>query len=337
MATQLRRLPGDVLDLLAVRGGIFTARDAQAKGITLNRLRRLREAGLLMRLARGVYAEVETSENAGPWSAFALRSRAFTLAHGPNAYAAGWSAVAIHGLPTISPPPARPVVIVADSRGRLDDDTCYGRVRSSQLPSTHRSLVDECQVTSIERTVIDIARTAPRDEALVVADAALAWGLERESLLSVVDDAYRWPGVAAAAWIVGHADPYSETAIETLGRLAFIEGDLPVPISNAWIELGSRRVRPDHLLDDLWMVFEGDGAQKYNNRVDAGSVIDQQREREWWLRNAGFEIGVRYGWKLARYDRTGLTKRIRASIANRPPRPRRCEWYRDPLTYRLGR
>jgi hypothetical protein len=54
-------------------------------------------------------------------------------------------------------------------------------------------------VTSVARTVVDLARSVPFEEAVVVADAALAGGLvDRAELEQAVRRAQRWPGVPAA-------------------------------------------------------------------------------------------------------------------------------------------
>ncbi len=168
---------------------------------------------------------------------------------------------------------------------------------------------------------------------MVLADAALASGTTVEKLTHVLGMQLGWPGASAARWVVEHADAYAESPLEALGRLTFIEHDLPVPVSNAWIELGPVRLRPDHLLDDRWLIFEGDGDTKYNNRLDAATVIRHQREREWQLREHGLEVH-RYGWPDARHSRGQLAERFRAVIAAHPPRTHPCPWYRERRTYR---
>lgn len=328
---RLTRLPGDVENVLTNNYHLITPKSAHVADIGSRRIRRLCEQGFLVRLARGVYASREIIENADPWEAFALKSRAFVHAAGPHSYASGWSAVALAGLPTISPPPELPRAVVPDGLGS-DYDSPFGHVRAVALPIEHRTTIDGCRLVAADRMLVDLARTAARDEALVVADAALASGLCRDRLREVIAMEDGWPGITSARWVIRYADPYAETALESLGRLTFIEHDLPIPISNAWIDLESHRYRPDHLLDRQWMLFEGDGSQKYDNRLDAGRVITAQREREWRLRENGFEIG-RYGWYDARYARPQLADRFRIMIAHRPHREPYL-WYRDSQTYR---
>lgn len=329
MVNRMKAIPPDVRRLLAWGDGVFSVADAHRQGVSRDRIVRLVKAGLLVRLARGAYAAAEAYASATEWQAFALRSRAFALACGSEAVVAGWSAVAVRGLPTIGSPPELPLVYVpADARA--SHDSMFGRVRAVALPRDQRVLLKSVQATSVARTVVDVGRRAPRDEALVVADAALARYVSVEELRRMLVFQSGWPGIGDAAWIVAHADGYAETPLETLGRLAFIEDDLPVPVSNTWVELDRRRFRLDHLLARRWLAFEGDGGDKYNNRLDAGRVVKREREREGLLRDAGLHV-VRYEWEPARYNRRLLAYRFRSAIAAAPERSEPFPWWRQPI------
>ncbi len=324
----MRTLPDDVTRLLRAGRGVFGVSEAQACGVTRARVARLAQAGTLVRLADGVYAAAEEYAAAVPWRAFALRARAFLRTCGPQAVAAGWSAAVLVHLPTIGEPPPLPLAHVPREAGRSSNNR-YGLVRAVPLPPEHQSVRNGCGVTSFPRTVVDLARTAPRADALVVADAAASTPHAVAAFGAVLEYQASWPGSRAASWVIEHADPYAESALETLGRLTFLEYDLPVPVSNAWIDTGRRRYRVDHLLPDRWLVFEGDGSLKYDNRLDAGRVVADQREREWQLRELGLEV-VRYGWELARHDRRRLAARFEAALATCPERTASVPWWRHP-------
>lgn len=321
------QLPADVARLLGQGHGVLKTTEAEQSSVTRARLARLADRRLLVRLARGVYADASVYAAADEWQAFELRTRAFTLACGPPAVASEWSAGVVWRLPTISGPPDLPLVVAPECSGSAVNSR-YGRVRTASLPPHHRGVVHGAASTVLPRTVIDIARTAPRADALVVADAALTTRMTVESLCKVLEIEAGWPGSTSAAWAVSHADPYAESPLETLGRLTFIEHDLPVPVSNVWVAVGGVRYRVDHLLPDRWLVFEGDGALKYDNRLDAGSVIAEQREREWRLRAAGLTV-LGYDWQLARHDRRELARRFAAVIAGHPVRTEPFPWWRD--------
>lgn len=335
MVVDREPLPADVQRLLRSGHGVFHVREAERLRISRGRVARLAQAGALTRLADGAYVDAWEYAKAGEWTAFALRSRAFTLACGPQAVAAAWSAGVLLDVPTISSPPSLPLAFVPHGV-RAGSNNMYGCVRAVALPRSHCAFASGCWLTPLPRTVVDIARTSSRADALVVADAALSTRMSAVALRRVLDFEAGWRGVRDATWVVEHADPYAESPLETLGRLTFIEYGLPLPISNAWVEVGRDRYRVDHLLPDRWLAFEGDGSLKYDGRGDAGRVVAEQREREWRLRESGVEV-VRYGWDLARHDRGRLAARFRQIIADRPARPEPIRWWRAPApTPRLG-
>ena len=85
------------------------------------------------------------------------------------------SAAAMHGLP---------VWPDALTRVHLTRPDAQGRVRSSMhlhqvdLPAEETTLIDGCSVTSLARTVVDVARTEGFVRSVAAADAALARGLD---------------------------------------------------------------------------------------------------------------------------------------------------------------
>ncbi|NED99921.1 type IV toxin-antitoxin system AbiEi family antitoxin domain-containing protein [Phytoactinopolyspora halotolerans] len=198
MTAHLSRLPGDVEELLALGGGLLTVGSAQAAGVTRPRLQRLVRADLLVQLAYGTYAGREDYENASPWQAFALRSRAFAAVCGPEAHAAGWSAVAVRELPTVGRPPEKPVVVVPPG-SRADGNYAFGDIRAVALPPEHRTVVDGCPTLTDARLVVDLTRTEDREQGLVLADAVLAAGTMMDDLRDVLEMQRRWPGVAEAS------------------------------------------------------------------------------------------------------------------------------------------
>lgn len=320
-------LPPDVANLLRRGRGVLKTSEAESFGVTRARLTRLADAEALVRLARGVYADAAAYRAADEWRTFELRTRAFVLACKPGTVAGGWSSAAVWGLPTIGEPPLLPLALSPRGSGCAVNSR-YGEVRAVSLPRHHQVMVRGCLTTPLSRTVVDVARTAERADALVVADAALTTRMTVAALRDVLDLQARWPGAANAAWIVAHSDPYAESPLESLGRLTFLEHDLPVPVSNAWVEAGGFHYRVDHLLPDRWLAFEGDGSVKYDNRSDAGRVIADQQEREWRLREAGISV-VRYDWRLARHDRPQLARRFASMIAAHPIQLDPVRWWRD--------
>jgi hypothetical protein len=125
-----------------------------------------------------------------------------------------------------------------------------------------------------------------------------------------------------------HADPNAESALETLGRFACIEYDLPLPVSNAWVGIDGPELRVDHLWPYHWVCGEADGGLKFNNRNDAALIVQQQSDREFRLRRLGLDL-ARYGWAEAYYRRRNLAGRFAAALLDNPPREQPIRWWLD--------
>jgi hypothetical protein len=119
----------------------------------------------------------------------------------------------------------------------------------AHLPAAHRWTLGRLRVVSDEWAVVDVARSARLPDSLVVADEAARRGLD---LAGVLPHMRRWAGVGRAAWVVERAEPTVESPLETLGRFTFIEYDLPMPVTNAWVGRDGPEWRLDGLLPWHW-------------------------------------------------------------------------------------
>lgn len=148
-------------------------------------------------------------------------------------------------------------------------------------------------VTSVERTVVDLARTLPFAAAVVTADSAL-YGKKTtlNRLYRVLDDCHGWPGTRAAADVLDFSHPLAESPLESISRVAFRDGGLPPPALQAWIA-GSRGTigRVDFLWVEQRTIAEADGAMKYADPARARMQLRRDTE----LRRAGYEV-VHFTW-----------------------------------------
>jgi hypothetical protein len=116
-------------------------------------------------------------------------------------------------------------------------------------------------VTSVARTLVDLARHDRRD-AIMAVDAAL-----REDLVTVAEidleltDAIGWPGVRQARAVLALADPRAESPLESITRLALHDDGFPCPEPQFWI--GADRV--DFYWPKYGFVLEADGREKYQD------------------------------------------------------------------------
>ena len=226
------------------------------------------------------------------------------------------SAAAVWGLPRIETwPDAVRVLVETESRGR-----------GSSLVRPHVGRADagvvagDLRVTSVARTVVDLARTGSLVPAVAAADHALRHRLcTRDELRSEVDAVPpRVRGRTTARLVEQLADPLSMSPGESLSRVQMFLLNLPKP------EL-QREVRDSEgligFVDFGWegVVGEFDGKVKY--RVPTGAdpdaaaeVLWHEKQREDRLRR---RVGVaRWTWAVALHR-----NRLAATLAEHGIRP----------------
>ncbi len=143
-------------------------------------------------------------------------------------------------------------------------------------------------VTSIARTIVDLARTLPRDQAIAVGDAGLRLDPGAASQISRVLEASRCRyGLVSASSVLQFLDGRSESIGESLSRIRMREYGLPVPdLQRELVIFDGRRVRVDFYWEDLGVVGEFDDNEKYTGPRD---LINEKR-REDGLRDLGLEV-----------------------------------------------
>ena len=201
----------------------------------------------------------------------------------------------MHGLGLLARPDPDVVTITrpaTTSRGRR---LRIGvRSHTAGLPGHHIDVKGGIPVTSVERTVVDLARTLPFAAAVVTADSAL-YGKKTtlNRLYRVLLDCRGWPGTRSAADVLDFSHPLAESPLESISRVAFRDGGLPPPALQARIA-GSRGTigRVDFLWVEQRTIAEADGAMKY---ADPGRARSQLR-RDTELRRAGYEV-VHFTWR----------------------------------------
>jgi len=286
----------DLDDLLVSahrRGGFFTLADVRSAGFTLHGVRSRVARGEWRRLHPGVFVVSSwyaTLDRSGR-HLVALRARLHLLDDGWCA--ARRSAAAVHGLPTLGAQVQVPQLVrdrpAAATRGSSRHERFNG------LPAEERTEVDGTRVTSLARTVVDLAREESFRSALVVADAALARGLPAEELVAVADRCARWPRAPRVRPVLLHADGRSESPLESISRAGFLRAGLPMPELQVEVWYGGALVgRVDFLWRQFLVVGEADGRTKYTAVDD----LYAEKRREERLRDLGLEV-VRWDWPTA--------------------------------------
>lgn len=170
-----------------------------------------------------------------------------------------------------------------------------GRLDPSEV--TRRSGL---RVTSLERTVVDCARSSSAAAGLVVADAALRRGVEREALVSSLLGLGAARGVRLARTVVELADGGAESPWESVTRLVLLATGVPAPSTQVPVvtRLGT------FFVDMGWahwkVALEFDGLVKYTHLAsgDPGRVIFDEKRRH--------DAIVEAGWRVVRVTRADL-------------------------------
>jgi predicted transcriptional regulator of viral defense system len=296
--------------------GIITAAELTAAGLTESKIDILTGRGVLTRTARGVYARSAqlrqiSAVRQGP---LALRLAAAVAIAGPEAVGSHADAAALHGLALLNDPNPESISVSRPHKAprTRSSKRPYITMRISDLPPEDRTLRHGVPVTSVARTVVDLARTTSLREGIVVADSALHHKkTTRKELYAVLDRCARWPGIAQARRAVDFSDPLAESPLESLARLAFDEAGLPPPELQAWVGGDGR---PLGRVDFYWkihsIIAEADGALKYSDPKRARD----QLQRDDYLRQAGFQV-VHFTWAQLHTNPAQIIQSIRAAFA----------------------
>jgi predicted transcriptional regulator of viral defense system len=132
------------------------------------------ERGELLRIGWGYYATADLTEliSALPTGQLLLSAAAATAALGPAAVVSHQTAALLHGLSLLGPPPAELSITRPPASGSRSGRPGI-RVHCAALPAEHVGGRLAVPVTTVPRTVIDLARVLDFRAGLVVADSAL--------------------------------------------------------------------------------------------------------------------------------------------------------------------
>ena len=170
-------------------------------------------------------------------------------------------------------------------------------------------------MTTVARTVIDIARTSPFPAGVVTADSALHLRrTSKDELLAVLGDCCGWRGAKIAAQVIEFADAKAESALESIARVLFRDLGFPPPELQPWISVGAEEFRLDFRWREYRTIAEVDGAVKYADltKDPAGRAIAQLR-RDAILRELGYEV-VHFTWQDITRDPARVAAVLRAAF-----------------------
>lgn len=278
-----------------------------AAGYSDDELRRMRAGRQLVALRPGAYVTGDDERLRSPADRHLLAIGAALHQLGPGAVVSHASAAVVHRLPLWATPLDR--VHVTRNRRSGGRRSRYLHLHAAALDVDEVELVGGIPVTTVARTIADLARALPFEPALVPADAALFRHLVTPmDLEDAVERSSNRRGNAAARRVVAFGDGGGQSPGETRSRVALFRAGLPPPRLQRELFSHTGRFigRVDFDWDELGCVGEFDGEVKYGRELqagqDPGEVVFQEKLREDALRDAGRQV-VRWVWaELSRFE-----------------------------------
>ena len=240
---------------------------------------------------------------------------AVALWAGPAAFISHRSAAALRGL-------LAPRATIHITCGRRRDPRPGITVHQRHLLADEVTTHEGIPVTTVARTLLDIAATEGRN--------ALVRALREAEYLRLADATSlptliaRYPGARGtgiATAVLGERRTPGHTESELEDRfLEFLAArGLPMPRTNAWIEVRDERFRVDCLWEREMVVVELDGHRAHG----ADDRFESDRRRDLALMGVGYPV-ARVTWRRLHDDPDGLASDLR-DLLGRLGRGRRLE------------
>ncbi|WP_354700118.1 hypothetical protein DSM112329_00381 [Paraconexibacter sp. AEG42_29] len=277
--------------------GRLTRTQLRDAGATRRQIERWMASGWLTREHRGVYVlGARPRDRTGVFAA-ALH------ALGPSAVLSFRSAGAIWLLLTGAVPVE---VTVPPTTGRANRRRI--RVHRAEVPAEHVTVKDGLRVTSLVRTILDLAAVLPPQQlARAFEQAQVRHHLTPEAVaIEVLCRGGRVGTPTLRSLLEGAVDPAAVASVLELRFLALCQHHgLPRPLVN--VPLGS--FVPDFRWPDAMVVVETD------SRAFHSSVASRRRDaaKDAWLAEQGYVV-IRLRWTDVTADTEGTANRIRAAL-----------------------
>ena len=299
-------------DLLILRAEAFD------RGLNVDDIKRRLAGGKWKAIRRGVYVPAPAVADLTPEQLHCLRIEAALPQLSSHYVVSHLSAACLHGLELLRPPGQ--AVQVTNPGARSGRRRKMLQTFCAAMDPDEITTVDGYPVTTVARTLVDMARTCGFEQSVVAVDHALRTGrVVREALETASERAGRRPGIRAAHQVIAFADPGAESVGESRSRVLMTREGLPPPELQFRVlgRSGAMVARTDFRWREFNTVGEFDGAEKYGRRLrpgqSAGDAVFQEKLREDQIRELGFNV-VRWTWGELD-DPPALAGKIRRALA----------------------
>lgn len=279
---------------------IIRRSEALQRGAADHQLQRQCRTGAWRRIRPGRYASADAFDALDTHERHRLRAVETLRAASADAVLSHQSAAVVHGLDLWNTPLS--VTHLTRNRPTGGRRTRHRHVHSAVLRPEEIADVDGLPVTTVARTVADLARTLPFEQAVVAGDHALhAAGLTSEDVAAAANALPPHAGRQRVHRILAQLDGRSESVGESRSRVLMLREQLPVPECqpNLYSADGDRLGRVDFLFEECAVVGEFDGRGKYGRLVPDGQVpadvVWAEKVREDAIRDAGWQV-ARWTW-----------------------------------------
>lgn len=262
----------------AAEGLILASNLSHALGADL-RLRRLAERGTLHRAARGLYFDAAGWRELGADQQYVVLVRGAALSRKSPMPLSHQSAAALWGLALLTPWPTEVHFLTERASGGRSDPGI--RRHAVGIDPRDVTMDDGLLVTTIERTVVDLAATLDLKSAVAVVDQALfvdRFGrtpplTTKEELLETWERMLPFRGSVRARAIIEFATHLSGSLLESGSRVNIALIGFPEPELQHRFLIDGRFVETDFFWRDYDAVGECDGSVKYfDPRMLAGKT-----------------------------------------------------------------
>jgi hypothetical protein len=282
---------------------ILLTRSLRARGFNEYALRLAVRRQELVRVARGAYTTGSRWRRMSVADRYRLRCTAHGLtARGPVVLS-HQSAAAVLGLPLVHADLSQ-VHYTNESAARTKTAGALRR-HAAPLPITHITDLEGLTVTSVARTLADLASSTPPITGVAAIDHALRLrACTREDIHEAAAARRLHHGLRRLRHAVNLATPLAESPGESLSRVRMHELGFPAPVlQQRWTLSSGRTVYTDFWWPQFGLIGEFDGVAKYVRHEYAGAstpaeVVMVEKRREDALRALGPRV-ARWGWDTA--------------------------------------